>query len=64
MSLAEIVATNLKSRPVFVFIACLSLGLLGGCGGAWQPDRQDQTGPGVDGSGIYGPAKQDPKIDL
>jgi hypothetical protein len=64
MSLAELATANPKSRAVFVLIACVSLGVLSGCGGAWQPDRQDQTRPGVDGSGIYGPSTQDSRIDL
>ncbi len=64
MSFAKLAAASPMSRAIFVLIACLSLGLLSGCGGAWQPDRQDQTRPSVDGRGIYGPAKQDSKLDL
>jgi len=64
MNLVELAAANPKSRAVLVLIACVSLGVLGGCGGGWQPDRPDQTRPGVDGSGIYGPSTQDSRIDL
>lgn len=64
MSLDEPVVANRKDRAVFVLIACLGLGLLGGCGGGWQPDRQDTTGPGADGRGIYGPSTEDSRIDL
>jgi hypothetical protein len=59
MSSAEFAAANPKSRAAFVLIACLSLGLLGGCGGGWQPDPRDKpqspAGSGIEGSGLTGP---------
>ena len=49
-----------RNRSVlFVFIASLSLGLLSGCGGAWQPDSRDMpkspAASSTEASGIKGP---------
>jgi hypothetical protein len=46
-------------RVLLVLIAGLSLGLLSGCGGAWQPDPrnmpQSPARSSVETSGITGP---------
>jgi hypothetical protein len=42
-----------------MLIIGLSLGLLAGCGGGWQPDPRDtprsSTRSGIEGSGLTGP---------
>jgi hypothetical protein len=53
-------ALEKRTRPAFlVLIAALSLGILSGCGGAWQPDPRDRpqspARSGIEGSGITGP---------
>jgi hypothetical protein len=59
MIFTELDAEKRKSRPLLVLIAGLSLGLLSGCGGAWQPDPsqmpQSPARSGIEGSGITGP---------
>jgi hypothetical protein len=59
MIFTELDAEKRNSRPLLVLIAGLSLGLLSGCGGAWQPDPRDMpqspARSGVEGSGITGP---------
>jgi hypothetical protein len=59
MSFSKFAAVNPKRRAVFVLMACLSLGLLGGCGGGWQPDPRDKpqspARSGIEGSGLIGP---------
>jgi hypothetical protein len=46
-------------RTRFVLMPVLSLVLLSGCGGAWQPDPRDMpqspARSGIEGSGITGP---------
>jgi hypothetical protein len=48
-----------NKRMLFVLIAGLSLSLLSGCGGAWQPDPRDAphspARSGIEGSGLTGP---------
>lgn len=64
MSFAPMIFTELhpakrKRRTLLVLIAGLSLGLLSGCGGAWQPDPRDMpkspARSGIEGSGLTGP---------
>ena len=59
MSFAEFTAANSKFRAAFVLIACLSLGLLSGCGAGWQPDPRDApkspARSSIEGSGLTGP---------
>jgi hypothetical protein len=59
MTLTELGAEKRNGRPLLVLIAGLSLGLLSGCGGAWQPDPRDMpqspARSGIEGSGITGP---------
>ena len=59
MIFTELDAEKRNSRPLLVLIAGLSLGLLSGCGGAWQPDPRDMpqspARSGIEGSGITGP---------
>jgi hypothetical protein len=66
MSFAEFAAANPKSRAVVILVACLSLGILGGCGGGWQPDPRDApktpARSGIEGSGLTGP--DDPTTNL
>jgi hypothetical protein len=66
MSVAEFTAANPKIRAGFVLIACLSLGLLSGCGGGWQPDPRDApktpARSGIEESGLTGP--EDSRINL
>ena len=53
------VAPSRNCRALFAVIVFLSLAVLSGCGGGWQPDRDmhhDEIRPGVDGSGLTGPA--------
>jgi hypothetical protein len=56
---AELDAANRNCRVAFVLITFLSLGILGGCGGGWQPDPRDmphdQMQSGIEGSGLNGP---------
>jgi len=46
-------------RLLFGLIAGVSLGLLSGCGGGWQPDPRDKpqspARSGIEGSGLTGP---------
>lgn len=55
----ELDTTRRTSRTLLVLVAGLGLGLLSGCGGAWQPDPRDApqspARSGVEGSGIIGP---------
>lgn len=51
-------------RTAVTLIAILALGALSGCGGAWQPDRPDLTGPSVEGTGVYRPSTDDSRISL
>lgn len=66
MSFSKSAAAISKIRAVFVLIACLSLGLLSGCGGGWQPDPRDApkspARSSIEGSGLTGP--EDSRIDL
>ena len=58
MTAALLDAAKRNYRASFVLIAFASLCVLSGCGGGWQPDRdvrQDQTRPGIEGSGLNGP---------
>lgn len=59
MIFTELDAEKRNGRPLLVLIAGLSLGLLSGCGGAWQPDPRDMpqspARSGIEGSGITGP---------
>jgi hypothetical protein len=59
MIVPEFDAAKRKRPTLLVLIASLSLGLLSGCGGAWQPDPRDMpkspAQSGVDGSGLTGP---------
>jgi hypothetical protein len=64
MSFAPMIFTELDAekrnrRALLVLTAGLSLGLLSGCGGAWQPDPRDMpqspARSGVEGSGLTGP---------
>jgi hypothetical protein len=59
MNFAEFTAANSKIGPGFVLIACLSVGLLSGCGAGWQPDPRDApkspARSGIEGSGLTGP---------
>jgi hypothetical protein len=67
MSSTELDATNRNRRAAFVLITFLSLGVLGGCGGGWQPDRDarpDLTRPGFEGSGLRDPAMEDSRTHL
>ena len=52
-------ATKRTRRALLLFVAGLSLGLLSGCGGGWQPDPRDAphnpARSGIEGSGITGP---------
>jgi hypothetical protein len=66
MSFVEFTAANSKIRAALVLIACLSLGLLSGCGGGWQPDPRDApkspARSSVEESGLTGP--EDSRINL
>jgi hypothetical protein len=67
MTSAELEAANRNGRAAFVLIALLSLVVLSGCGGGWQSDRdvrQDQTRPGIEGSGLNGPVMEDSRTNL
>lgn len=57
MIFTESDAAKRNRRVLFVLMAVLSLGLLSGCGGAWQPDPRDapHNPSGIEGSGITGP---------
>ena len=64
MSFAPITFTTFdlgkrNRRVLFVLSASLSLGLLSGCGGAWQPDPRDMpkspAASSTEASGIKGP---------
>ncbi|HEV2839850.1 MAG TPA: hypothetical protein VGW39_00855 [Chthoniobacterales bacterium] len=57
--------TNTRDcRTVRVLIAFLVLGVLSGCGGAWQPDRPDLTPRSTEGTGVYSPSTEDSRISL
>jgi hypothetical protein len=67
MTSAELDAANRNCRVDFVLITFLSLGVLSGCGGGWQPDhdaRRDQTQPAIEGSGLNGPFMEDSRTHL
>jgi hypothetical protein len=59
MSSARTEVANRNYRAAFVIITFLSLELLSGCGGGWQPDPRDmphdQMKSGIEGSGLNGP---------
>lgn len=59
MTFTERDAAKRNRRGLFVLIAGLSLGLLSGCGGGWQPDPRDRpqspARSGIEGSGLTGP---------
>jgi hypothetical protein len=59
MSFAEFTAATPKIRAAFVLIACLSVGLLSGCGAGWQPDPRDApktpARSSIEESGLTGP---------
>jgi hypothetical protein len=68
MAFTEIDVEKRNGRPLLVLIAGLSLGLLSGCGGAWQPDPRDMPPSpmqsGVEGSGLNGPMMEDSRTHL
>jgi hypothetical protein len=67
MTSAEFNTANRNCRALFVLITFLSLVVLGGCGGGWQPDRavrQDQRRPGIEGSELNGPLMEDSRTHL
>lgn len=61
---AQFEAANRNCPAAVVLIAFLFLGVLSGCGGAWQPDRPDLTPRSVEGGGVYSPATEDSTIPL
>ena len=60
--------SNRNYRAARMFIALLSLELLNGCGGGWQPDPRDlpqsPARSGVEGSGLNGPLTEDSRTHL
>lgn len=59
MIFTEVDAAKQNRCGLFGLIVGLSLGLLSGCGGGWQPDPRDvpqsPTRSGIEGSGLTGP---------
>ena len=73
MSSALMTSTKLETakrncRAVLVLITSLSLGILSGCGGGWQPDPRDMpqspARSGIEGSGLNGPVMEDSRTHL
>lgn len=55
---------NRNCRTAGALIALLILGVLTGCGGAWQPDRPDLTPRSEEATGVYAPSTDDSRIKL
>ncbi|PYJ07098.1 MAG: hypothetical protein DMF06_16690 [Verrucomicrobia bacterium] len=66
MGFSKFAAVTFRSRAVLALFACVSMGLLGGCGGAWQPDPRDApktpARSGIEGSGLTGPEDSRTKL--
>lgn len=61
---AQFETANRNSHSARALIAFLLLGLLSGCGGAWQPDRPDLTPRSDEATGVYAPSTDDSRIKL
>lgn len=61
---AQFGTANRNCRTARALIAFLILGVLSGCGGAWQPDRPDLAPRSPEGTGVYAPSTDDSRISL